>query len=338
MKRERFFGKNGKTAFLGSAGLVLLICYIDKFHDGSAWIPTYFQHVIVNCLIASILALGLNFVSGYLGQTSLGHAAFYGIGAYTTAVLLKYAGLNFWITIPIGLLLAALISIPLAMASLRVKGQFLIVITYAFCEILRFIAINTAVLGGTAGIPGLKSPEVFGIKITKLASTSKGGYILILFLITAAVAFFAWKTEHSRIGYAFSAIREDEIAAVAMGINTRYYKILAMVISAVICSIAGSFQAVFASMVSPELLNATKSISIFTMVVIGGRRSIKGMILGGILLTILPELFHSVKDIAGLPFDPWMILYGFLLVFMMRFRPQGIWGADKKETVQMEEE
>ena len=105
-----------------------------------------------------------------------------------------------------------------------------------------------------------------------------------------------------------------------------------MVISAVICSIAGSFQAVFASMVSPELLNSTKSISILTMVVIGGRRSIKGMILGGILLTILPELFHSVKDIAGLPFDPWMILYGFLLVFMMRFRPQGIWGVTKRET------
>ena len=138
------------------------------------------------------------------------------------------------------------------MASLRVKGQFLIVITYAFCEILRFIAINTAALGGTAGIPGLKSPEIFGVKITKLASTSKGGYILILLLITAAVAFFAWKTEHSRIGYAFSAIREDEIAAVAMGINTRYYKILAMVISAVICSIAGSFQAVFARVLATE--------------------------------------------------------------------------------------
>ena len=241
MKKERFFGKNGQTAFLGAAVLVLLICYIDNFHGGSAWIPTYFQHVAVNCLIAAILALGLNFVSGYLGQTSLGHAAFYGIGAYTTAVLLKYTNISFWITIPVGFLLAALVSIPLAMASLRVKGQFLIVITYAFCEILRFIAINTAALGGTAGIPGLKSPEIFGIKITKLAASSKGGYILILFLIVAAVAFFAWKTEHSRIGYAFSAIREDEIAAVAMGINTKYYKVLAMVISAVICSIAGSF-------------------------------------------------------------------------------------------------
>lgn len=254
MKKERFFGKNGQTAFLGAVVLVLLICYIDNFHGGSAWIPTYFQHVAVNCLIAAILALGLNFVSGYLGQTSLGHAAFYGIGAYTTAVLLKYTNISFWITIPVGFLLAALVSIPLAMASLRVKGQFLIVITYAFCEILRFIAINTAALGGTAGIPGLKSPEIFGIKITKLAASSKGGYILILFLIVAAVAFFAWKTEHSRIGYAFSAIREDEIAAVAMGINTKYYKVLAMVISAVICSIAGSFQAVFASMVSPSSL------------------------------------------------------------------------------------
>ena len=154
MKKERFFGKNGQTAFLGAAVLVLLICYIDNFHGGSAWIPTYFQHVAVNCLIAAILALGLNFVSGYLGQTSLGHAAFYGIGAYTTAVLLKYTNISFWITIPVGFLLAALVSIPLAMASLRVKGQFLIVITYAFCEILRFIAINTAALGGTAGIPG----------------------------------------------------------------------------------------------------------------------------------------------------------------------------------------
>ena len=191
MKKERFSGKNGLAAFLGSAVLVLVICYIDNFHDGSAWIPTYFQHVGVNCLIAAILALGLNFVSGYLGQTSLGHAAFYGIGAYTTAVFLKYTDLNFWLTIPIGLIFAALLSIPLAMASLRVKGQFLIVITYAFCEILRFIAINTTALGGTAGIPGLKSPELFGVKLTKLAASSKGGYILILFLITAAVAFFS---------------------------------------------------------------------------------------------------------------------------------------------------
>jgi len=330
-KSSWFFGTDGRTTFLVSAVLILIICFFDRFHGGKGLIPTYFQHVLVNCLIAAVLALGLNFVSGYLGQTSLGHAAFYGIGAYTTAVLLKYADVNFWLTVPIGMALAALLSVPLAMASLRVKGQFLIVITYAFCEILRYVAINSQTLGGTGGMPGLKSPEIFGVKLTKIAATNKGGYMILLFLIVSAVAYFSWKIERSRTGYAFAAIREDEIAAVAMGINVKYYKVLAMVISAMICSIAGSVQAVFASMVSPELLNATKSISILTMVVIGGRMSIKGMILGGALLTILPEIFHSVKDAVGLSFDPWMILYGILLVSMMRFRPQGIWGKTEKD-------
>ncbi len=328
-----FFGMSGLQTFLVSAAVILLICFIDKFHAGKSWIPTYGQHILVNCLLSAVLALGLNFVSGYLGQTSLGHAAFYGLGAYTTAIVLKYTEISFWITIPLGMVIAALASIPLAMASLRVRGQFLIVITYAFCEILRYVAINTQAFGGTGGIPGLTAPELFGVKLTKIAASNKGGYMILLFLIVSAVAYFSWRIEHSRVGYAFAAIREDEIAAVAMGINVRYYKVLAMMISAVICSVAGSIQAVFASMVSPELFSSTKSIQILTMVVIGGRMSIKGMILGGALLTILPEIFHSVKDLVGLSFDPWMILYGFLLVSMMRFCPQGIWGkkAEKED-------
>ncbi|MBQ1491807.1 MAG: branched-chain amino acid ABC transporter permease, partial [Blautia sp.] len=322
-----FFGLSGRTSFFLSAAAILFVCFADKFHEGSAWIPTYAQHVLVNCLLAAILALGLNFVSGYLGQTSLGHAAFFGIGAYTTAVVLKYTPLNFWLSIPLAMAAAAIVAIPLSMASLRVKGQFLIVITYAFCEIFRYVAINTTWLGGNGGLPGLKSPEIFGVKLTKIAATNKGGYILILFLIVSALAFFSWRMERSRVGYALHAIREDEIAAKAMGINVKYYKVLAMMISAVICALGGCFQAVFSSMVSPELFSSTKSIQILTFVVIGGRRSIKGMILGGALLSIVPEFFHSVKDMMKLSFDPWMILYGVLLVVMMRVRPQGIWGA-----------
>ena len=125
---------------------------MDKFHGGKAWIPSYTQHILVTCLLSALLALGLNFISGYLGQTSLGHAAFYGIGAYTTAVLLTYTGLNFWLSIFVGMLMSMLLAIPLAAASLRVKGQFLVVITYAFCEIFRYIAINVPVLGGTGGM------------------------------------------------------------------------------------------------------------------------------------------------------------------------------------------
>ena len=328
---EWFFGLSGRKTFIVSAIAVFVICFIDKFHGGSNWIPTYAQHVLVNCLLAAMLALGLDFFSGYLGQTSLGHAAFYGIGAYVTAVCLKYTGINFWLTIPMGMIFAAVVAVPLSMASLRVKGQFMIVITYAFCEIFRYVAINTSLLGGTGGLPGLKSPTVFGKKLTAVASTNKGGYIILLFLIVSFLAFFSRRIEKSRVGRAFDAIREDEIAAQAMGINIKYYKILAMMISAVICSAAGSIQAVFATMVSPELFSSTKSIAILTTVVIGGRRSIKGMILGGALLTIVPEFFHSVKDMFSLSFDPWMILYGFLLVIMMRVKPEGIWGKKDQE-------
>ena len=327
---EWFFGWSGKKTFFISGLAVLLICFIDNFHDGSAWIPTYAQHVMVNCLLSAILALGLNFVTGYLGQTSLGHAVFFGIGAYTTAALLKYTSINFWLTIPLGMLLAAVVAIPLSMASLRVKGQFLIVITYAFCEIFRYIAINTDWLGGNGGIPGLKSPQIFGVKLTKLAASSKGGYILILFLLVCAISFFTWRVQNSRVGYAFHAIRGDEIAAQAMGINVKYYKVLAMMLSAMICALGGSFQAVFASMVSPELFSSAKSIQILTFVVVGGARSIPGVIMGGTLLSIIPEFFHSVKDMLKLSFDPWMILYGFLLVAMMRLKPQGLFG--KKDT------
>ncbi len=332
-RTDWFFSMNGITTFFVSLALILFVCYINKFVKNA--IPTYIQHIIVNCLLNAVLALGLNFIAGYLGQTSLGHAVFFGIGAYTTACLLTYTGVNFWISIPIGMVFAAIAAIPLALSSLRVKGQFLIVITYAFCEIFRYIGINTPALGGNGGLAGLKAPLVFGTKITKIAATNKGGYMILLFFMVAVVCYFTWRLERSRVGYAFHAIREDEIAAQAMGINTKYYKVLAMMISAVICSMAGSVQAAFATMVSPELFASAKSIQILTFVVIGGKMSIKGVILGAALLTVVPELLHSVKDALSLGFDPWTILYGILLVVMMRVRPQGFWG---KKDVEPEEE
>ena len=328
---EWLFGMSGKATFLTALILVLLFCFIDTAVPGGKLIPTYAKHIVVNCLIYAILSLGLDFVAGYIGQVSLGHAAFFGLGAYVTGSLSVFYGVNFWITIPIGMIISGILSVPLAFASQKVKGPFLVVITYGFCEILRYVAINTSAWGGTSGLPGIKTPTLFGIKLTKLGPTNKDGYILILFAIVAFLAFFTWRVVKSRIGYAFAAIREDEIAAVAMGINTKYYKLLAIVISACICSIAGSFQAVFASFISPELFASTQSISMFTMVVVGGRRSIIGMILGAGLMTILPELFRMVQELFSLPFDPWMILYSLILIVMMRFRPQGIWGREEKK-------
>ncbi|WRS26945.1 branched-chain amino acid ABC transporter permease [Oscillospiraceae bacterium MB08-C2-2] len=313
------------TMFLTALLFILAVCFVDSF-TSTRLVPTYIKHILVSCLIYSLLTLALNFVSGYIGQTSLGHAAFFGIGAYITTLLTKYTPVNFWISIPIAMAIAALVSIPLAMVSQRVKGSFLVVITYGFGEVLRYVVINTPSLGASAGIPGVPAPLFFGTKFGRIGPSGKEAYILLAFGIVALTAFFMHRIAKSRTNYAFSAIREDEIAAVAMGINTKYYKMAAFMLSAVLSSVAGSLQATYAAFVSPEMLSSTQSILILTMVIVGGARSIKGAILGAFVMTILPELFQMVKDVLGLPFDPWMILYGLILITMMRLRPQGIWG------------
>lgn len=325
---EWLFGLSGRMTFLIALAVVLVFCLLDLFTPSGKLIPNYVKYVVVSGLIYSIASLGINFHSGYLGETSLGHAAFFGLGAYTTGYFTVMCDVNFWITIVIGMFFAALLAVPVALAGRRVKGSFMVVITYAFSEMLRYIAINSDALGGTTGISGVPTPRIFGKKITKLSflPSNKDGYILLLFFIVSLLAFFTWRIIHSRVGYALSAIREDSIAATAMGINVRFYKMEAIIISAVFCSIAGSFQAAFSNIVSPDLLSATLSISIFTMLVIGGRRSIKGAICGAFLVMIMPEILRTVQTTIGLPFDPWYILYGLLLVLMMRFKPEGLLG------------
>ena len=135
------------------------------------------------------------------------------------------------------------------------------------------------------------------------------------------------KVVNSREGYAIAAIRQDEIAAQAMGIDVKWYKLKTIVISAAICSVAGSFYAALSSLADTTLLSATLSINIFTMLVIGGRRTIPGAIAGAFIVVILPEILRGVQGLLGLSFDPWYILYGLMLVIIMRFRPQGIFGA-----------
>lgn len=328
-KTEWLFGMSGRATFRGSLLLVLVFCFADMLIPGRDIIPNYVKYIVADSLIYAIASLGINFYSGYLGETSLGHAAFYGIGAYVTGYLTVHADLDFWLTVPLGMCAAALAAVPVAFAGRRVRGSFMVVITYAFCEIIRYAVINSAALGGTSGIAGIQAPKIFGVKITKLPflPSNKDGYILILYAIVAALAFFSWRFVHSRGGYAVAAIREDEIAAEAMGIDVRAYKLKAIVMSAVVCSVAGSFYAVFSNLVDPTLLSATLSINIFTMLVIGGRRSIKGAILGAFIAVILPELLRSVHGVLGLAFDPWYILYGLMLVLIMRFRPEGLFGV-----------
>ena len=308
--------------------MVLSVSFIDSIVDRPEYLfPPYFKHVLLICLIYSIAALSLNFVSGYIGQTSLGHAAFFGLGAFISALLTQVFHWPYWPAFLAAGAVAALVGVPLGAPALRVKGPFLVVVTYGCGEVFKYVALNLDITGGPAGLPGLVAPS-FGIPFSDVGATGKEAYIVVALCLALFLAFFSRRIENSRVGQAFAAIREDEIAASAMGINVSYYKLLAFVISAFFAGLAGSLLAHYLSFVSPDMLSSAESITMLTMVVVGGARSIHGCFLGAFLLTILPELLRMLKDSIGLPFDPWLVLFGLVLIIMMRVRPQGILGAD----------
>ena len=288
----------------------------------------YIKHILFMCLVYSTLTLSLNFVSGYIGNVSLGHAAFFGLGGYVSALLTQVGHWPFWPAFLAAGFAASLVGIPLGAPALRIKGPFLIVVTYACGEVFKFISLNLDITGGPAGLPGLIAPSIGSLNFARVGASGKELFIIAALALALILAWFMRRLEDSRIGHAFAAIREDEIAAAAMGINTAYHKLLAFVLSAFFAGLAGSLFVHYLSFVSPAMLNSNESIMILTMVVVGGARSIAGSFLGAFLLTILPEALHYLKDIFGLSYDPWLVMFGFLLMVMMRVKPQGILGAE----------
>ena len=323
--RQWLQGWRGAAVF---SALILGVTFIDSIIERPEYLfPPYFKHVLLVCLIYSIASLSLNFVAGYIGQTSLGHAAFFGLGAYTSALLTQVWHWPFWPAFLTAGIVAALVGMPLGAPALRVRGPFLVVVTYGCGEVFKYVALNLDITGGPAGLPGLVTPAL-GISFNDIGATGKEAFIVLALGLVMFLAFFSRRIENSRVGQAFAAIREDEIAASAIGINVSYYKLMAFVLSAFFAGLAGSLLAHYLSFVSPDMLSSAESIMMFTMVIVGGARSIYGCLFGAFLLTILPEFLRLLKDMIGLPFDPWLVLFGLILIIMMRVRPQGILGAD----------
>jgi branched-chain amino acid transport system permease protein len=307
---------------------VLGVTFIDSFRlTEDLLFPPFFKHVLLVSLIYSIVTLSLNFVSGSIGQVSLGHAAFFGLGAYTSALLTQVSHVPYWLAWLAAGGVAALVGIPLGVPALRVRGPFLVVVTYGCGEVFKYIALNLDITGGPAGLPGLVTPSI-GVSFSDIGPTGKEAFIVVALALALLLAFLFRRIEWSRVGHAFAAIREDEIAAAAMGVNIAYHKLLAFSLSAIFAGLAGSLFAHYLSFVSPDMLSSSESIMMLTMVVVGGTRSIPGAFLGAFLLTVIPELLRALKDVIGLPFDPWLVLFGLVLIVMMRVRPQGILGAD----------
>jgi branched-chain amino acid transport system permease protein len=278
----------------------------------------YFLHLANIAMIMIILTMGLNLLTGYAGQISIGHAAFYGIGAYTSAFLTQRLGLSFWVALPLASLNCGLIGYLIGKPTLKLKGAYLAIASIGVGEITRLVLINwTEVTGGAEGFKGIQPPRLFGFAF----NTDFRYYWLLAFIVTV-VFFFMNRLFNSEIGRAFRAIREEEIAAEFMGLDTASMKVRAFVISTVLAGLAGSLMAHLDGYLSPFSFNFTQSVSYLMMVLAGGLGSAWGPVIGVLLLVFTKEAFRF--------FDKYqLVIYGLLLVILIVFMPRGITGAIK---------
>ena len=292
-------------------GLIILLLALPIFP-----MPSIVLRIIVMIMIYATLAIGLNISTGYAGQVSLGNAGFFSIGAYSSAVLVTTFGMSFFVSAPIAIVIAAFAGLLLGLPSLRLTGSYLSIVTLGFAEIVKMVALNwQSVTNGPLGIKNIPRPSLFGIE---LSLQNRGAYYLML-AIMLLVALFSHLIINSKIGRAFIAIREDELAATMMGIKTFYYKVLAFVLSAAISGLAGAFYAHFMRYIDPNSFTFDTSILILSIVILGGMGTLRGMFLGAILLVSFPEVLRPLEAYR-------FVMYGLVLVVMMHFRPQGLLG------------
>lgn len=276
----------------------------------------YIIHIVINCFIYMTLSLSLNLILGWSGQFSLGHVAFYGMGAYITSLLMLRAGTSFWLAAVISAAAVGVISWILCRPTLKLRGDYLAVVTLGIGEVFRLVCNNwTAVTRGSRGLPNIPSPELFGFVFKSKASY----YYLGLVMFILALVFLS-RLNASGYGLALRTIKEDDVAAASIGIYPVKFKLSSFVTGCVIASFVGSFYAVYLGFISPSSFQFSESMSMMAMVVLGGIGSIPGVIIGSAVLTALPELLRSLSEYR-------LIIYGALMVIMMIFRPGGIWGS-----------
>ena len=336
-----------KVGFAAVAVALLLLPFVLA-SVGTAWVRiTNFAVLFV------LLSLGLNIVVGFAGLLDLGYVAFYAVGAYVYALLASphfNLHLPFWAILPLGALLACVAGVVLGAPTLRLRGDYLAIVTLGFGEIVRIFMNNLSnpinVTNGPKGITLIDSfklgPFDFGRSdvLGGLIFSGPIKYYYLLLGVLLAVIVINRRLQDSRIGRAWVAIREDEIAAAAMGINTRNIKLLAFAMGASFGGVAGGLFAGFQGFVSPESFILMESVMVLCMVVLGGMGHIPGIILGVVLLTLTPELLRDV--VVPLQNSLWgkqlvdpetlrMLLFGLALILVMLLRPEGLWPSSRRK-------
>lgn len=297
-------------------GLVLLALMLPWLPFGSS--TNYILRVLTTAVLYMILALGLNIVPGFTGLLDLGYVGFYGIGAYTSGLLAIHYDLSLWVILPLAALNGALWGILLGAPTLRLTGDYFAIVTFGFSELVVLVLRNELWLTrGPMGLPGISPPSIFGHPLTR----DWEFFYLILFLL-AVVFVVVRRMEDSRLGRAWFAIREDEIAAQCCGVNLIRYKVTAFAISASIGAMGGAFYAKWFKFIHPDMFKFWESILILCLIVFGGMGSIWGTMLGALILIPLTEILRAVLPQSL--FSARYLIYGLILVLMMRWRPEGL--------------
>ncbi len=307
---------------------------------GAGIIGPFIRGILNIACINIVAAVSLNLVTGLLGQLVLGHAGFMLVGAYTASLITKNSALALGFSLPLSLLaggtLAAIVGLVIALPALRLRGDYLAIVTLGFGEIIRVVANNLEFTGGPAGLSGIKSLT------TKL---NPAGMFNLIFPVTAFVIYFSYTFGTSRHGRAIRSIREDEIAAENSGIHTTYYKLMAFTLAAFFAGIAGGLYAHQIGVIAPSRFDFNRSVEILMMVVLGGMGSITGAVISATFLTVLPELLRSLGKLLSniLPdlmtgffnnFDQYrMLIYSTLLIVVMLFRPKGLLGRSEMRLI-----
>jgi branched-chain amino acid transport system permease protein len=278
-------------------------------------ISGYAITILITILIYAMLAHSLNIITGHAGQISLGHAAFFGIGAYISALLYTEAGFPFWVSVPLAAIGAAIVGALLGIPCLRVRDDFLAITTMGINFVVEAIFLYIPFFGGAMGIGGIDLPKWFGREMTKPE------YFVLILVVFVLLLFLDRRLGRSWIGLAWASIREDEQAAGSMGVDVVRFKVLAFVLGSAIAGLAGGFYAHFLTFIMPQNFGFGQSIVILSMVVFGGIGTRWGPVVGAVFLGVLPEVSRPIMEYR-------ILIYGVLLLAMMRFQPGGLLGPE----------
>ncbi len=277
----------------------------------------YFLHLAILGGIYIILTISLNLIIGYAGQVSLGHAAFYGIGAYVSALTSLLWHFPFPFAVLSAILFTGACGLALGLPTLRLKEDYLAIVTLGFGVIVDMVFLNLEITGGPDGLPGIPAPRVLGVSFRPQSL-----YFLLTLLAVLLTLGLTYRLVQSYHGRALKAIRDHEVTAQVMGINTPAYKVAIFTMAAALAGLAGSLYAHYITFINPESFGLHTSILVLCMVVLGGMGSIAGAVVGALALTALPEMLRQFKAYQDL-------IYGALLVGLLIWRPQGLLGRGK---------